>query len=274
MPEPRFLTKRMIEQIFDDTATSYDRVGPRFFSQFGERLVEQMPLARGLRVLDVATGTGAVLLPAARRVGSGGQVIGIDLSSEILKEAERVARAEGLANVELRKMDAEHLDFPDHAFDVVTCGFALFLFPDMEGALREMYRVCKPGGCVAMTHFSKTPTPFDPGLSILMQQFMAYRVAVTLPPQLAYTPQEVEALLSRSGFHSIKTHSETNDIVYASAEDCWGLILTLPPRAAIIGMSEETRARFKDECLAKLREGFREDGLHLSLGVIYTVARR
>ena len=274
MPEPTILTKRMIEQIFDDTAASYDRVGPRFFSQFGERLVEQMPLGPGARVLDVATGKGAVLLPSARRVGSGGQVTGIDLSGEILKETERLVRADGLTNVELRKMDAEHLEFPDHAFDVVTCGFALFLFPDMEAALREMYRVCKPGGYVAMTHFSKTPTPFDPGLSILMQQFMAYRVRVSLPPQLAYTPQEVEALLSRFGFHSIKTHSEVNDIVYASAEDCWAFILTLPPRATILGMSEETRARFKDECLAKLRETFREDGLHLSLGVIYTLARR
>lgn len=274
MPEPRILTKRMIEQIFDDTATSYDRVGPRFFSQFGERLVERIPLARGVRVLDVATGKGAVLLPAARRVGSEGQVTGIDLSGEILKEAERLVHSDGLRNVELRKMDAEHLEFPDHSFDVVTCGFALFLFPDMEAALREMHRVCKPGGYVAMTHFSKNPTPFDPGLSILMQQFMAYQVAVTLPPQLAYTPREIEALLSRFGFHSIETHGETNDIVYASAEDCWGLILTLPPRAAIMGMSEEMRAQFKDECLAKLRAKFREDGLHMSLGVIYTVARR
>jgi ubiquinone/menaquinone biosynthesis C-methylase UbiE len=274
MPEPTILTKRMIEQIFDDTATSYDRVGPRFFSQFGERLLEQIPLARGARVLDVATGKGAVLLPAARRVGSEGQVTGIDLSGEILKEAERVVRADGLTNVELRKMDAEHLEFPDHAFDVVTCGFALFLFPDMEAALREMYRVCKPGGYVAMTHFNKTPPPFDPGMSIAMQQAMAYGVTVHLPPQVAYTPQEVEALLSRFGFHSIKTHSETNDIVYASAEDWWAFILTLPPRATFLGMSEEMRSRFKDEYLGKLRARFLEDGLHISLGVVYTLAKR
>jgi len=274
MPKPKILTKRMIEKIFDGTATSYDRVGPSIFSQFGERLVEQMPLARGARVLDVATGKGAVLLPAARRVGSEGHVTGIDLSGEILKEAERAVRAESLTNVELRKMDAEHLEFPDNTFDFVTCAFALFLFPDMGAALREMYRVCKPGGYVAMTNFNKTPPPFDPSLSILIKQFIDYQVQVVLPPQLAFTPQEMKELLGRFGFRSVKAHSETNDIVYATAEDCWGFILTLPPGATMLGMSEETRARFKDEYLAKLRAMSRQDGLHLSLGVIYTLAKR
>ena len=156
MPEPIILTKRMIEQIFDGSAMSYDRVGPKIFSQFGEHLVEQIPLARGAHVLDIATGKGAVLLPAARRVGSEGQVTGIDLSGGILKETEHLARAEGLTNVELRKMDAEHLEFQDQTFDFVTCAFALNLFPDQEGALREMYRVCKPGGLISVTTFSKT----------------------------------------------------------------------------------------------------------------------
>ncbi|HXZ94625.1 MAG TPA: class I SAM-dependent methyltransferase [Dehalococcoidia bacterium] len=274
MSEPIILTKRMIEQIFDDTATSYDRVGPSVFSKSGARLVEQLPLARGARVLDIATGTGAVLLPAARRVGPKGHVTGIDLSGEILKEAERIVRANGLTNVELHKMDAEHLEFPDNAFDVVTCAFAFFLFPDTEAALREMYRVCKPGGYVALTNFDKTPPPFSPAMPMLIQQFMAYQVGISLPPQVAFTPQEMEALLSRFGFHSVKAHSETNDIVYATVEDGWAVILTLPPRVTIMNMSEETRARFKEEYLAKLRPLSRQDGLHLSVAVVYAMAQR
>jgi ubiquinone/menaquinone biosynthesis C-methylase UbiE len=80
-------------------------------------------------------------------------VSGIDLSGAILQEAQRAVRKAGLTNVELRKMDAEHLEFPDQAFDVVTCAFALFLFPNIEAALREMYRVCKPGGYVGVSIF-------------------------------------------------------------------------------------------------------------------------
>jgi ubiquinone/menaquinone biosynthesis C-methylase UbiE len=183
-------------------------------------------------------------------------------------------RAEGLTNVELRKMDAEHLEFPDNTFDFVTCAFALFLFPDMEAALREMYRVCKPGGYVAMTNFNRTPPPFEPGLSLLIQQFMNYQVQIILPPQLAFTPKEMRDMLGRFGFRSVKAHSETNDIVYEKAEDCWEFILTLPPGATISRMDKETRQRFKDEYLAKLRTMSRRDGLHASLGVLYTLAKR
>ena len=161
MPEPRIATKAMIEQMFDSVATSYDRTGPSIFTQFGARLVEHVPLTSGASVLDVATGTGAVLLPAARLVAPAGRVTGVDLSETILEEAEGAAHRAGLTNVELRKMDAEHLDFPDHSFDIVSCAFAFFLFPDKEAALSEMYRVCKPGGYIVVSTFDKPPPAFE-----------------------------------------------------------------------------------------------------------------
>ena len=82
-------------------------------------------------------------------------------------------------------MDAEHLEFPDQAFDAVTCGFSLPLFPDLEAALHEMYRVCKPGGYVGVTNYSKAAPPFNPGLPIIGQQFMAYDIEVQLPQQMS-----------------------------------------------------------------------------------------
>jgi O-methyltransferase/aklanonic acid methyltransferase len=274
MPEPTAAIKQIMEKIFDEAAVSYDRVGPSIFTRFGERLVEHMPLAPGARVLDIATGKGAVLLPAARRVGPEGHVIGIDLSGAILQETELLVRAEGLTKVELCKMDAEHLEFPDQSFDAVTCAFAIFFFPDVDAALREMYRVLKPGGCLAITNFNKTPLPFSPGVPMLIQQFMAHQVKLQTTTQFAYTPQEVESLLSRSGFSSIETHSETNDIVYENVEDWWDFLLTLAPRATIMAMDEQVRAQFKDEYFAKLRPMLGQDGLHISLGVIYTLAKR
>jgi ubiquinone/menaquinone biosynthesis C-methylase UbiE len=207
-------------------------------------------------------------------VGPKGHVTGIDLSGAILREAERAVQADGLTNVELRKMDAEHLGFPDQTFDVVTCAFAFFLFPDLEAAVREMYRVCKPGGYLAVTSFNKSPWPWDPGLMMLIKQFLEYRVGVQTPQPLAYAPQEVEALLSRFGFHSIETHNETNDIIFSSAEDWWEFLMTLLPRVTILGMDDETRARFRDEYLARMRPLCRPDGLHLSSAVIYSLAKR
>ncbi len=274
MPDITIATKQMIEQLFDGAAKSYNRTGPSIFTQFGARLVERMPLTNGARVLDVATGTGAVLLPAARRVGLEGHVTGIDLSGEILQEAKGAAHTAGLTNVELRKMDAENLEFPDQTFDVVTCAFSIFLFPNMEAALHEMYRVCKPGGYFGVSIFDKTPPPFNPGLPMLIQQCMAYQRGVLMPQPIDYAPEEVEALLSRFDFRSIKTYSETNDIIYASLEDWWEFQLTVGPRLTILGMDEKTRARFKEEYLAKLRPLLVQDGLHISVAVVYAVAQR
>lgn len=271
---PMVANKQMIEQIFDGAATSYNRAGPSIFTQFGQHLVEQIPLTPGASVLDVATGTGAILLPTAKRIGSDGHITGIDLSGEMLKEAETTVHMNGLTNIDLLKMDAEHLEFPDNTFDIIICAFGIFLFPDIHTALNEMNRVLKPGGYIGVSVFSKTPPIFSPGMQILNQQFMAYQVGIQMPQPLAYAPEEVEALLSQSSFSSIKSSSEANDIVYASEEDVWAFLMTLGPRATILSMNEEMRTKFKDEYLAKLHPMLRQDGLHFSLGIIYAIAQR
>ena len=273
-PGPKIATKPMIEQLFDDAADMYDQAGPSLFTRFGTRLAEHMPLTPGMTILDVATGKGAVVLPCARRVGPAGHVTGVDLSATILHEANRAVCAAGLANVELRQMDAEHLEFPDGAFDAVTCAFSLFLFPDLDAALREMHRVCRPGGCVAVSIFNKTPPPFDPGWPILLKQFLAYQKGIIMPQQVAYAPPEVEALLGRAGFGSVAAHSETNDIVFATLEDWWNFQFTVGTRLTIESMDEETRSKFRDEYLEKLRSLLASDGFHVSLSVVYAVAER
>jgi len=274
VPAPRIADKGTIEQLFDSAARSYDHTGPSIFAEFGARLAELLPLQPGARVLDVATGTGAVLLPLARRVGPHGHVTGIDLSEAMLREAEGAVRRDGLTNVEVRKMDAEHLDFADRTFDCVTCALGLFLFPDMQAALREMYRVCKHDGHIGVSVFGKTPPPFSPGLPILMQQFEAFRVGVQMPHPIAFEPMEVEARLSGPGFRSIRTCGEAKEIVYPSLEDWWALILTVGPAATIREMSEETRVRFKEEYLARLQPLVLRDGLHVPVAMVYATAQR
>jgi ubiquinone/menaquinone biosynthesis C-methylase UbiE len=111
-------------------------------------------------------------------------------------------RDAGLTNVELRKMDAEHLEFTDHSFDIVTCAFSLFLFLNVEAALCEMYRVYKPGGYVSVSLFDKTPPPFNPGLQILIQQFMEYQWAVRMPQPMAYAPEDVGELCSADSVYA------------------------------------------------------------------------
>lgn len=96
--------------VYSRAAPTYNRVGPRPFTHFARRLVDRAAVAQGARVLDVATGTGTILLAAAERAGERGVLVGVDLSEEMLGRAADEVRQEGLANVELRVMDAQRLE--------------------------------------------------------------------------------------------------------------------------------------------------------------------
>jgi len=272
VPELTVATKQNIERVFDDNAEAYDRVGPSIYEHFGRRLVDWLSPKPGTKMLDIATGTGAVLLPAARLLGSKGHITGIDLSDGLLRQAEALARAEGLTNVELHKMDAEHLEFHYQTFDFVTCAFSLYFFPNMEAALHEMHRVCKPGGWLGLTVFDRTPPPFDPLFPIAMQQFAAYQGKVWMPPHgMSFAPEELEDFLKRHGWQSIETHSEKVTFIYTSEEDIWAF---LPLQFALMDAGEGARAQFKEEFLAKLRPLFHPDGLHVTTATVYAKGHR
>lgn len=106
--------------------------------------------APGERVLDVACGTGVVSVAAARAVGRSGEVLGIDLSQRMVDAAHRHAGELGLTHATFTRMDAERLDLPDGQVDLVLCALGLMYLPDPGAALREMRRVLRPGGRVAL----------------------------------------------------------------------------------------------------------------------------
>src|SRR5205085_9638759 len=90
-------------------------------------------------------------LPAAQAVGPEGRVLGVDLSARLLEQARTKATAHGLKNVEFRLADMAALGFPDSHFDAVISVFSIFFVPDMEGLVRELWRMVRPGGKLAIT---------------------------------------------------------------------------------------------------------------------------
>ena len=97
-------------------------------------------------VLDLGCGAGFDAFVAALTVGPSGRVAGVDLSPEMLAVAERGRAAAGLSTVEFRQADAEALPYPDASFDVALSNGVLNLIPDKPAALRDVFRVLKPGG--------------------------------------------------------------------------------------------------------------------------------
>ncbi len=100
----------------------------------------------GERVIDVGCGAGFDSFIAAHMVGNGGRVIGIDMTPEMLRKAQRAMETAGLSNIEFRKGIAEALPVDDRWADVVISNGVVNLCPDKLAVFREMYRVLKPGG--------------------------------------------------------------------------------------------------------------------------------
>jgi demethylmenaquinone methyltransferase/2-methoxy-6-polyprenyl-1,4-benzoquinol methylase len=148
---------RAARELFAPLAETYDR-SARLLS-FGQDprwrsfLASRIEAGPGDTVLDVASGTAAVAIEVARRRGC--KVVGIDQSAEMLAEGRRRVEAAGLAKrIELREGRAEDLPFEDVRFDGLTFTYLLRYVDDPAATMRELARVVRPGGRVAMLEFS------------------------------------------------------------------------------------------------------------------------
>jgi ubiquinone/menaquinone biosynthesis C-methylase UbiE len=124
---------------------NYDRyLGPILFHRYADDLAGRVPVSRGMRVLEVACGTGIVTDRLARRLAGHGTVVATDLNEGMLAYAQ--ARIPARPGLEWRQADGTSLPFPDRSFDAVVCQFGLMFFPDKAAGLREAHRVLRPGG--------------------------------------------------------------------------------------------------------------------------------
>src|SRR5271170_1297709 len=110
-----------------------------------DALVEYAQPKSGMRVLDLASGTGEPGISLALKVGPQGHVTAIDLSAELLSLARERAQARGLTNFCAQQADAHNLPFPDSSFDLATSRFGVMFFRDPELAFRQLRRVLRPG---------------------------------------------------------------------------------------------------------------------------------
>ncbi|MFD4421676.1 methyltransferase domain-containing protein [Agromyces sp. NPDC058484] len=137
-------------QITPEQAEAYEEfLVPALTAQWTDPMLDIAGVAPGQRVLDVACGTGVLARAAARRVGSEGHVVGVDLNPAMIDVARRLR-----PDLEWRQGDAAVLPFDDDGFDAVLCQASVFFFPDVPAAIAEMARVARAGGVVAIQTFA------------------------------------------------------------------------------------------------------------------------
>lgn len=174
-------------------------------------------LRAGQRVLDVGCGPGTVTADLAAAVGPEGRVTGVDRAGGVLAQARAAAAERGLRNVEFAVADVLALGFPDDSFDVVHAHQVLQHLGDPVGALREMRRVCRPGGVVAARDADYAAMTWFPQQPLLEEWLALYRRVARANGGEPDAGRRLQAWAREAGFGDVAATAST--WCYATPED-------------------------------------------------------
>ena len=217
--------KEEVREMFDNIAPKYDLLNHTLSMSIDRvwrrRVVGEVRRAKPGRILDVATGTGDLAIAMARRIRDV-QVLGVDLSEQMLAVARRKIEARGLdGRIVLDRGDAERLAVADASVDVATVAFGVRNFGDLGAGLRELARTIKPGGIVVILEFSRPRNRVFRAL----YEFYSYKIlprigGLVSRDKRAYeylpasvgefpAPEEFMAMMARAGFRNCRARSQS-----------------------------------------------------------------
>ena len=267
--------KDYVAGVFDRASASYDLMGARPFTYFGKGLVDFAQIHPGSRVLDVACGRGAVLLPALKTTGESGEVLGIDLSQDMVTLLKEDLTGTGTTNANALVMDAEDLQFPDQSFEVVLCGLSLFFFPNLGTALKEYLRVLKPGGFLAVSTLVRIDTPWADRLLKATKPYLARLAAApTADTKDLEREEEVTEALTAAGFVDIRHTVGTKLFHYKDEIQWWEVQWTIFRRGFLERLNPDALEGYRREALSIVREFQTEEGLPMTASVRYSRSKR
>ncbi len=245
------LQKRVQRYGWDKAAAHYERYWQDQLEPAQTALLDMAQLKRGERVLDVACGTGLVTLRAARDIGPEGEVVGTDISEEMIAVAGSIAGACRTGNVSFVRMDAEALDLASSSFDAALCALGLMYAPDPEHAVAEMHRVTKSGGRAVCAVWGERR--MCGWASIL--PIVDARVQSEVCPMFFRigTGDALRLAFSSAGFKDISLRRLQTTLLYADAtEACAAAFVGGPVALAYSRFSDAVKAMAHDDYLRSI----------------------
>lgn len=243
---------------WDKLAIGFDEFTTPFAITIGEDALHRVGLRPGMRFLDVAAGSGALSIPAARL---GAQVLATDIAPTMIELLNARARAEGLSNVEARVMDGQALELEDDTFDVSGSQNGVSLFPDLKRGLRELVRVTRPGGHALIVAFGPPQKAefFTFFIGAMHAAVPGFTGPPMDPPPLPFQvadPEKLHQELADAGLTDVRVETATWQMQFHSARHFWDMVTTSNPIGAMLvaGLPEEQRAEVQQVLDGMLRE--------------------
>lgn len=271
------MTQQERWQLSGSGPENYERYQvPSIFAPLTRIFLDCVPLREGIRLLDVACGTGIVARTAASALGPRGSVVGVDLNPGMLKVAAAKA-PKGGPSFNWREGDVVDLPCADDEFDIVLCQQGLQFFPDKPAALREMHRVLAPGGQLALCVWRTVEhSPCNQATAAALARHVNDEEATRIQAPFALgEPDVLHSLIADAGFNDIEiTESVLTRRMLPPEESIPGHIASTPVAPAVAALDAETRAALVAdiaEALAPYRDA---DGMAIPQGTHIALARK
>jgi SAM-dependent methyltransferase len=238
-----------------------------------EALVECAQPRPGMRVLDLASGTGEPAISIAMRVGKHGQVTALDLSADLLEIARGRAQERGLNNFSTRQADAQVLPFEDNSFDLATCRFGVMFFRDAVLALRELRRVLRTEARACFLAWGSFDQPYWRSMMGVVHRHVGGPV---LPPggpdpfRFA-EPGSLAAVLRSAGFRAVEEETKTLPWTWpGTPEQVWeqAQAVAVPFKPMLERVPVETWPRIHADVLAAIGRYVRGENIEFGASVV------
>lgn len=230
-----------------EAAAEYDRAFAHVTRYFMPFLLRAADVTDGMRVLDIATGTGLSAEAVLGAVGSDGHVTAADISPEMAGVAR--ARFDDAPNILVTVEDGQALSFPDASFDAVLCNLGLMFFPDPVRGLSEFRRVLRPGGRAAVSVNTVVERSYNHQINDMIARHVP-RLADAVTRTFALGDgRRLQSLLVEAGFADVDTHTVKHTFVLPSFDAYYGPFERggASTGQALAGLPDEIRAAVREE---------------------------
>jgi ubiquinone/menaquinone biosynthesis C-methylase UbiE len=243
---------------WDRIAAGFDEFTTPLTTPLAEDALRRVGLRSGMRFLDVAAGSGALSIPAARL---GAQVLATDIAPTMIELLNARAREGGLSNLEARVMDGHALALEDDTFDVSGSQNGVSLFPDLKRGLHELVRVTKPGGHALIVAFGPPQKAefFTFFIGAMQAAVPGFTGPPMDPPPLPFQvadPEKLHQELADAGLRDVRVETTTWQMQFQSAKHFWDMVTNSNPIGAMLvaDLTEEQRAEVQQVLDGMLRE--------------------
>ena len=256
------LQRRVQRYGWDKASAYYEAFWQKQLFPAQQKLLELANIKKGDKIIDIACGTGLVSFPAAEQAGDKGSVMANDISDKMVETGTAIAKERKLSNISFQRMDAEELDVEDNSYDVALCALGLMYFPDPLKAIKEMYRLLKPGGHAVVAVWGRRK---NCGWSEVFE-IVDRRVVSEVCPMFFNLGNEgtLQQYMNAGGFKNISAERINTVLDYSSGEEACGAAFQGGPVAlAYSKFSEDVKKEVYKEYIESIKSFKKTDGFHV-----------